>query len=192
MDISPTLRVEVSEPDGDTMNVSFYNASNDILIGTDHDVSNGNTASMKWVDLSYNIKYMWYAKANDSELETESDIWSFTIIEEDNIPPCVKIIKPERALYIFDKKVRKYIFSRIPLIVGTITIEAHAADEATGIERVDFYWNDNLLGSDTEYPYSYTWEKDRIRLIHLFRIKVIAYDNVGLTDGDQMIVRKIL
>ena len=192
MDISPTLRVVVSDPDGDTMNVSFYNASNDRLIGTDHNVSSGSTASVKWVDLSYDITYMWYAKTNDSELETESDIWSFTIVEEDNIPPCVKIIKPERALYIFDKKVRKYIFSRIPLIIGTITIGAHAADEATGIERVDFFWNDNLLGSDTEYPYSFTWEKDRIRLIHLFRIKVIAYDNVGLTDEDQMVVRKFL
>jgi len=81
IDINPTLSVNVTDPDGDTMNVSFYNASDDSLIDTDLNVESGSTASITWSDLSYNTTYDWYAVANDSQFETRSDTWIFTTKE---------------------------------------------------------------------------------------------------------------
>ncbi len=84
--ISPVLSVNVSDPDGDSMNVTFYNASDDSLIGTDLDVSSGGTASVTWPGLSGNTTYQWYAVANDSVSENQSSTWSFTTLKP-NHPP---------------------------------------------------------------------------------------------------------
>ena len=85
IDIKLTLSVNVTDPDGDTMNVSFFDASDDSLIDTSMNVENGSTATITWSDLSYNTTYQWYAGANDSSLETKSDTWKFTTKE--NNPP---------------------------------------------------------------------------------------------------------
>ena len=86
IELSPTLKVNVFDPDEDTMDVYFYNADNDSLIGFDRDIASGGTASVKWYGcLNYNTKYDWYAVANDSILENVSDTWSFTT--KSNQPP---------------------------------------------------------------------------------------------------------
>ena len=76
--LSPTLNVSVSDPDGDTMNVTFYNASGHSTIGTDTSVPSGGTASVAWSGLAYETTYSWYAKADDGKDITKSAIWSFT------------------------------------------------------------------------------------------------------------------
>ena len=91
----------------------------------------------------------------------------------------------------FNFQIRKFLF-RIPPIIGRITIEADATDEESEIDRVEFYINGKLKGNDTSYPYEFDWRWTRPRLIHLFIIKVVAYDNVGLTAVDKMFVRKFL
>ena len=80
----------------------------------------------------------------------------------------------------------------MPLIIGRFTIEANATDEDSGIEKVEFYICGKLKGNDTTYPYTYNWTRDRIRLFHIFKIKVIAYDNEGETAEDSIIVRRFL
>ncbi|MCK5261245.1 MAG: DUF2341 domain-containing protein, partial [Thermoplasmatales archaeon] len=94
--INPTLSVLVTDPDNDTMNVSFYDASDDSLIGFDNDVSNGSRAEVPWSGLQYNTTYSWYAIANDSIIENRSDNWTFTTIlpPEENNPP-YKPINPQ-------------------------------------------------------------------------------------------------
>jgi len=77
VDLSPVLSVNVSDPDGDILNVSFYDGS-DNLIGIDIGVASGDIASVSWSSLSYLSMYSWYAVANDSEFENKSDTWSFT------------------------------------------------------------------------------------------------------------------
>ena len=74
---SPTLEVTVSDPDGDSMDVTFYDASDDSAIGTDSGVSDGGTASVTWSGLSYGTSYSWYAVADDGTDTTQSDTWSF-------------------------------------------------------------------------------------------------------------------
>ncbi|MFX1500243.1 MAG: S8 family serine peptidase, partial [Promethearchaeota archaeon] len=78
--VNPTLSVDVSDPDGDALDVSFYDASDDSLIGTDTGVSSGGTASVDWLGLSGNTAYEWYAIANDGTYSTQSATWSFTTV----------------------------------------------------------------------------------------------------------------
>jgi len=93
--LNPILGVIVSDPNGDIMNVSFYNASDNNLIDIDYDVISGDTASVAWHGLQYNTTYSWYAIANDSKSETMSDTWIFTTFSDDvNHPP----LKPENPL----------------------------------------------------------------------------------------------
>jgi len=69
----------VSDPDGDTMDVRFYNASNDQLIGTAYNIPNGGKASIVWSDLSFYTEYRWYVVADDGNGgTTRSSTWSFT------------------------------------------------------------------------------------------------------------------
>jgi len=71
-----TLSVEVSDPDSKFMNVYFYNASDDSLIGTAYSVADESTASFIYT-LPFDMTFAWYAIANDSKLENRSDIWYF-------------------------------------------------------------------------------------------------------------------
>ncbi|MFO7967297.1 MAG: S8 family serine peptidase [Archaeoglobaceae archaeon] len=79
---SPELSVDVSDPDDDSMDVSFYNASDDSLIGTETGVASGSTASVTWDSLSYSTTYSWYAVADDGAATNTSSTWSFTTEEE--------------------------------------------------------------------------------------------------------------
>ena len=79
---SPTLSVDVTDPDGDTMDVSFYDASDDSLIGTDNGVASGGTASVTWSGLNTETTYEWYAVADDGTDTTTSATWTFTTISE--------------------------------------------------------------------------------------------------------------
>jgi hypothetical protein len=77
---TPLLSVDVSDPDGNTMNVTFYDATNNgkRVIGVVNNVASGETASLYWKDCEYGTTYKWYAVANDSIMENCSDIFSFT------------------------------------------------------------------------------------------------------------------
>ncbi len=85
--LSPTLSVNVSDIDGDSMDVTFYDASDDSVIDTDSGVANGSTASVTWSGLSYGQTYDWYAIANDTQVETQSSTWSFTTLPNPNDEP---------------------------------------------------------------------------------------------------------
>ncbi len=83
---SPILSVYVSDPDGDTMDVTFYDASDDGVIGTDNEVASGDSAEFEWSDLLQDTVYEWYVVADDGEFTTQSATWSFTTVAE-NKPP---------------------------------------------------------------------------------------------------------
>jgi hypothetical protein len=63
---SATLRVSVSDPDGYPMEVKFYNANGDVLLGSVSGVSSGATVSKSWSGLTAGTTYNWYATANDN------------------------------------------------------------------------------------------------------------------------------
>ena len=97
--LSPTLSVDVFDPNDDSINVSFYNADDQTLIGEVNDVASGNSAEIVWSGLSYSTLYRWYAKANDSEYESKSDIWQFTTMEEPPNDPPNKPTNPSPTNY---------------------------------------------------------------------------------------------
>lgn len=75
---SATPQVNVVDPDGNTMDVLFYNADGDILIGTASSVASGSSPSATWSGLTASTTYSWYATANDGEFTVQSATWSFT------------------------------------------------------------------------------------------------------------------
>lgn len=83
-----TLSVDVSHPSGVLMNVSFYNAYNDNLIGVDTGVFSGETASVSWLGLSEGTTYQWYVIVSDDMDITISSTWTFTTLD---IPSWIQI-----------------------------------------------------------------------------------------------------
>ena len=133
--INPTLSVDVFDPDGDAMDVSFYNASDDSLIDTDTGVSSGGTASISWLGLSGNTEYEWYAIADDGALNTQSVIWSFTTI---NTAPSAPI-NPTPAGETTD-------------VFYLTTLSVDVSDPDGDMMDVSFYnaFDDSLIGTDTD------------------------------------------
>jgi parallel beta-helix repeat protein len=116
--------------------------------------------------------------------------------DEDGVPPNVEITKPEKALYITNLNIRRFLFSaRNPLIIGTIKIEVNATDNESGINRVEFYINGGLRETVTDPPYTYNWTKDPLlpRLLcigHIHCIKVVAFDNSENENSTSIKVRR--
>ncbi|MHA1251615.1 MAG: hypothetical protein ACTSRP_16610 [Candidatus Helarchaeota archaeon] len=127
------LKVNVSDPDGDLMNVSFYNAIDDSLIGIDTNVASGETALTSWSGLSTDKMYEWYVIVDDGFATRKSAIWSFT---PDN-PPSVSIIFPEN----------NSIYAGL-----TITLKVRVTDPDGDLLNVSFYncsvFDTNFIGFD--------------------------------------------
>ena len=78
-DLSVTLNVDVRCPSGEHVNVTFYNASDDIIIGGKQYDKVNETVDVLWQNLSYNSTYNWYViveSRNFSDLKNGT--WSFT------------------------------------------------------------------------------------------------------------------
>ena len=189
VDIYADLSWTCSDPDGDplTYDVYFGASSNPPLVASGITDTTFDPGTM-----DFGETYYWKIVAEDNHgASTSGSIWSFTTRETENKAPHVKIIKPKRALYIFNKSIFPRLF-RPAKIIGGITIEVNATDEDSGIEKVEFYINGKLKGNDTTEPYTYNWKRDRLRFFHIFIIKVKAYDNDGKTSVNRRIVRKFL
>lgn len=106
-----TIEVDVSDPDGDTMDVYFYDASDDSLIGTDSGVADGGTASVIWASLECGTSYEWYAIADDGALTTSSATFTF---ETTNCPLDWPLKAKVDNRYKYDKdKGKKYKYREI-------------------------------------------------------------------------------
>ncbi|RLF50816.1 MAG: hypothetical protein DRN11_03975, partial [Thermoplasmata archaeon] len=104
----------------------------------------------------------------------EEEVKNLTI-KIDKSMPIVSIKTPEKGLYLFGKK----LFScSCTIIFGKITIEAVAHDNISGIEKVEFYLDNELKRIDKEKPYEWRYDEMAI-LFHRHIITVRAYDNAG-------------
>ena len=178
------------DPDGD--NVSYY-----IEFGTGDFIF-----TRDWYPSGEPIKvnYIWRETGTFTMRARAQDIYyaqsdwgtlEITISDDDDAPE-IKIVKPENALYMFDNKIRNFYF-RKPLIIGSLNIEANILNDASRINKVEFYIDDELKASITSSPYIYQWIKEKIITFkHRHLIKVIAYDNYGNTKTDEIIVWKFL
>jgi hypothetical protein len=76
------LKCVVTDPDGFDMDVSFYNADGDVLIGTVEGVASGGIAEIVWEGLTPGVEYTWYAIADNGSGTAQSSNWTFTAGEE--------------------------------------------------------------------------------------------------------------
>lgn len=89
VNLNPLLSVVVSDPDGDSMDVTFYDESDGSIIGIDYGVSSGGTAGITWSGLYPEAAYVWGAIANDGMHSTQSSPWYF--ITKSNRNPDIPI-----------------------------------------------------------------------------------------------------
>jgi leucyl aminopeptidase len=85
----------------------------------------------------------------------------------------VTITKPINGLYLRDTRILPI---RRCIIIGQITIEADAHQNPLGIARVEFLVDGKLKATDTEAPYTWTWNTPAF---FKHTITVTAFDNSG-------------
>ena len=163
---NPELSVFVFDPDGQPMDVSFYNAVTHQLIDTDVGVASSTRASVTWSGLQNQTVYHWYAVADDGTQSNQSETWSFTTGNSGmNHPPETPTITGPPS----GKINHKYEYS----VVST---------DSDG-NKISYYidWGDNTsdgwigpYDSNHEITVNHTWVK-----AGTYTIKVKANDTYG-------------
>ncbi len=77
------------------------------------------------------------------------------------------------------------------MIIGSIDIEVDATDDLSGIDRVEFYINDELKATDTTKPFNWTWD-ERTPFKFRYTIMVTAYDIAGNSAMNEIMVWRFL
>lgn len=72
------LEVNVSDPNGDTVTVIFYNGVDGTTIGMDTVEGGSGTAGVTWTNLDNAKEHAWYVTADDGRTTTTSPTWTFT------------------------------------------------------------------------------------------------------------------
>lgn len=108
--------------------------------------------------------------------------YDYTVVEQaivicpvpDDTPPSLEITKPVYALYFFNTQIIP--LSGGILIIGPLEVEVIAADDESGLDRVEFYVNGQLYGNVTTAPYTWSWSQTAF-----FRqtLAVYAFDKEG-------------
>lgn len=114
----PSLSADYSDPDGDSGQLHYYDASDDSLIGS-CSVNDGGQCSVTWSGRS-DGQHSWYAVAEDVHGDTaQSSTWTFTV----DTSVSTQITGPSTSTW-YDS--------------GTISVSVDDADDATTCEwRVD-------------------------------------------------------
>ncbi|MCK5030388.1 MAG: PKD domain-containing protein, partial [Thermoplasmatales archaeon] len=104
-------------------------------------------------------------------------------ITADNTAPEFAIHKPENGLYFFNRRLRP--LKARTIIIGAITIELDA-DDNLGIDRTEFYLDNELMETDTGSS-SPEWYM-HIKLRGQHNLKIIVYDHAGNTVAESKMI----
>ncbi len=169
----PELSVYVVHTDGKEMGVSFYDASDDTLIGEDKEVASGSRAKTVWDGLEKSTSYSWYAEGDDGETIATSNTWSFTTA--DHLHPTVELTSPSGGETWF-VDTEEEIRWEIEEGDGEIT---HVSLEYStdGGEQ----WEDITSGLEGESSYLWTIPDEPSEEV---LVKVYVEDENELTDSD--------
>ncbi len=132
-------------------------------------------------DETVRLSHNWSEKGNYTIRAQVKDIygnesdWATHDIIIDSEAPYIEITKPQRAIYIRDRRIIPFI---VPVIFGDIQIWFSAEDSLSGLNRIELFIDDELKEIFTICPKSWLWnETTPWKYKHV--IKLIAYDNVG-------------
>lgn len=174
VETSPVLSVYVTDPDLDSMTVTFHDASDDSVIDVIYNAESGTRVSTAWYNLEYETTYKWYAKADDQEFTNTSNTWTFETEkeEQETYDPEIKIEQPTNGIYFSNSKLLN--LPGLTLIIGPIDIQVNASDEDGTIEKVEFLIDNVSRYNETSGKNNWTWNE---RIFGRHTIKVRAYDN---------------
>ncbi len=156
--LDPELSVLVVHTEEEPMDVSFYDAADDVLIDDESGVTSGERASVVWSGLSEGETYQWYAVAQDSQSETaQSPTRSFTTLYSGPLSPedpepeddaVGVVLSPELSVFVDHSEGK------------SMSIEFYDAMEDSIIGVVDDVESGERAGlifEDLEYETSYEW-----------------------------------
>ncbi|MFW6176638.1 MAG: NosD domain-containing protein [Thermoplasmatota archaeon] len=88
VDLYPVLSVNISDPDSDKLNVTFYDADDETVwfeaTGVDIEKLHGRIETMPLESLKEETTYRWYVEVSDGETTIKSNVWSFTTKKRDD------------------------------------------------------------------------------------------------------------
>ncbi|MHA1472422.1 MAG: hypothetical protein ACTSQW_04910, partial [Promethearchaeota archaeon] len=87
----PTLSIDVSDDDGDTLTVTFYNATDNSELGSDTVTGGNGTASITWSGVTSEMVCLWYVIADDGKSATQSSTCTFTTYDPSTPPPGIPL-----------------------------------------------------------------------------------------------------
>jgi hypothetical protein len=122
-------------------------------------------------------------RSGDHEFDAHfaDNVAAAEVVEGGNLPPFVAIDTPEfNHLHISGKPRFEFIllFQKKTFAIGKIDIKVNVTDEE-GIDRVEFFLDNETIFTDEDEPYEYTIDKIgsfRTILPRKHTIKVVAYD----------------
>jgi hypothetical protein len=97
--------------------------------------------------------------------------------------PQIYIANPRYGKIFYSDNVQKTYRYRIPIIIDETNIYAEVKQGTYPIEKVEFYYDNKLLFTDTEKPYEYMLNKTSIGF---HKIKVLVQDTQGNNATDEM------
>ncbi|MGR5165798.1 Ig-like domain-containing protein [Vibrio astriarenae] len=99
--------------------------------------------SVEWIPQSLGNKVVTI-KATNADGMTEQSSVSISVVDSDvDLPPEVTLTSPSNGDQFKEG--------------DSVTLTADASSQENGIERVEFYINDTLVGSDNNEPFEYQW-----------------------------------
>jgi hypothetical protein len=143
--------------------------------------SNTSGTSCALENLDYSAKYYWKVVAWDNHQNTNaSPVWSFTT-KLDTSGPSLAITSPKKGWLYVNLLViqRKFPIFITTLVIGQIEVAVTASDSQSGMNRVEFYLDDDLKATDYTAPYSWSWvEHGYFFPFPPYQLTVKAYDNI--------------
>ena len=92
---SVALSIDVTDDNDADVDVSFYDASDDSLIGTDSAVPSGGTATVPWDGLTPGQSYVWYVVVTDDSGDTTTSVdYDFRVMPDDVMPGKSLLVAP--------------------------------------------------------------------------------------------------
>ncbi|WP_020533547.1 Ig-like domain-containing protein [Flexithrix dorotheae] len=164
------LEAEASDEDGEIAKVEFFQGST--LLGS----TQTSPYNFLWEKVEKGI-YNLTAKATDnSGAVVTSSVVSINVgnVDPNNSLPTATIISPKNGAK-FD-------------IGEPFIYEASASDSDGEITKVDFYYNGNLLNTDSTAPYKFTWETT---IAEDYELTVKAYDDQGGVTTSELVLISI-
>jgi hypothetical protein len=122
---------------------------------------------------------------NEEEVKT-------TPFRIDKEAPTMSISAPrEGYLYFFGKETipiptNLQSFLGKTLIIGWTNVEVDAFDDASGIEKVEFYVDDGLAPMDDDYSAPYTATLDIRGILKAHTVKAVTYDFAGNSVSEEI------